>query len=272
MIESTRPPAPSLSRALELARDALAAEPSGILTDFDGTLSPIVADPALARLVEGAHGALARLAEQLSVVAVVTGRAALDARRLTGVPGLLIVGNHGTEWLPPDAEEPVAAPRMEDVGSRLDRALARLPQLEGVVLEHKGLSAAIHYRGAPDPTAARRAIVAALGEVGADGLELRHGRMAVELRATGAGDKGTAARSLVDRHRLRGVVVLGDDVTDLDMFRAVTDLRSAGRIRGLVVGVGGGDHELPDDVRDAADVLLHDPAEAAAFLSALARA
>ncbi|HEU5325761.1 MAG TPA: trehalose-phosphatase [Candidatus Limnocylindria bacterium] len=265
------PPSASLSEALELARDVLSARPAGVLTDFDGTLSPIVTDPALARLVEGGHGALARLAEQLEVVAIITGRAALDARRMTGVPGLLIAGNHGTEWLEPTADEPVAAPGMEDVRSRLDRALARLPELEGVPIEHKGLSAAIHYRNAPDPAATRRAILDGLGDVGGEGLELRHGRMTVELRAIGAADKGTATRALVERHALRAVVVLGDDVTDLDMFRAVIALRAEGRVRGLVVGVGGGDHEVPEEVRGAADVLLRDPAEAAAFLEGLTR-
>lgn len=271
MFESSEPPPPPLSRALELADEVLAAEPAGILTDFDGTLSPIVTDPALAGLVEGAHGALARLAQQLAVVAIVTGRAALDARRMTDVPGLLIAGNHGTEWLEPGKEEPVPAPGMEDVRRQLDTVLARLPALDGVPIEHKGLSAAIHYRNAPDPGAARRRILEALGDVEAHGLELRHGRMTVELRAIGAADKGTAARSLVDGRGLRGVVVLGDDVTDLDMFRAVIALRDAGQIRALVIGVGGADHEVPQEVTDAADVVLADPAEAAAFLDRIGR-
>jgi trehalose 6-phosphate phosphatase len=272
VIESSQPSTPSLSRALELARDVLAEPPAGVLTDFDGTLSPIVTDPALARLVEGGHGALARLAQQLEVVAIVTGRAALDARHMTGeVPGLLIAGNHGTEWLDASTDVPVAAPGMEDVRARLDRALSRLPELDGVPIEHKGLSAAIHFRNAPDPAATRAAILHALGDVGAEGLELRDGRMTVELRAIGAADKGTATLAIVERHALRGVVVLGDDVTDLDMFRAVIGLRSEGRVRGLVVGVGGGDHEVPDEVRAAADVLLADPTQAAAFLDGLTR-
>jgi trehalose 6-phosphate phosphatase len=157
------------------------------------------------------------------------------------------------------------------VSRRIDEVLARLPALPGVVPERKGISASIHYRRAPDPDAARAAIVAALGNVEPSGLRLRHGRMIVELRPVGLGDKGSAARDIVERFGLRGVVVLGDDVTDLDMFAAVAALRDAGGVRGLIIGVGGGDGELTPEVAAAADVLLPDPATVAALLEALAR-
>jgi trehalose 6-phosphate phosphatase len=256
---------------VSLARDVLAATPAGLLTDFDGTLSPIVADPATARLVPGIDIPLARLAERLAVVAVVTGRAPLDARAMTGVPGLLVAGNHGTDWLEPGAVSPHASVEDPDeVRARLDSAVARLPQVAGVILEHKGLSASVHYRNATDPAGARESILAALGPLAGDGLEVRHGRMSVELRAVGIGDKGSAARAIVERYRLRGAVVMGDDVTDLDMFRAVAELRTDGALRGAIVGVGGEGGEVPESVAEAADVVLADPVEAAAFLDALA--
>jgi trehalose 6-phosphate phosphatase len=260
----------SLSRALALARDALAGGPAGLLTDFDGTVSTIVADPSRAGLVDGADGALATLAERLAVVAIITGRAPLDARRLIGVPGLLIAGNHGLEWLEPDEQEPSATPALAAIRERLDEVLARVPELAGVLREHKGISASVHYRSAPDPGAARAAILDALGDVAPYGLRIGHGRMIVEVRPIGLGDKGSAVHAIVERFGLRGAVVMGDDVTDLDMFRAVADLRAAGRIRGAVIGVGGADHEIPPDVAAAADALLADPASAAVFLARLA--
>ena len=119
--ESSRPTDAPLSRALALSADALAAEPAGLLTDFDGTLSPIVHDPFMAGLVDGADGALEALAERLAVVAIVTGRMPLDARRLVGVPGVLVVGNHGTEWLDPDQSEPTTAADADAVGQRARR-------------------------------------------------------------------------------------------------------------------------------------------------------
>ena len=260
----------SLSPALALARDALVDQPAGLLADYDGTLSTISLDPAAARLVDGAAGPLADLAERLAVVAIVTGRAPLDARRLVGVPGLLIAGNHGMEWLEPGASEPHATPSGSDVRRRLDELVRRLPPIEGVALEHKGISASVHYRNAPDPDAARASILAALGDVEPFGFRIGRGRMIVELRPVGLGDKGSAVRAIVERFGLRGAVVMGDDVTDLDMFRAVAELRDAGRMRGAIIGVGGADHEVPEEIIAAADALLPDPASAAVFLTRLA--
>jgi trehalose 6-phosphate phosphatase len=269
--ESSRSPAAPLSGALDLALAALAHQPAGLLADFDGTLSTIAADPAGARLVDGAAGPLVDLARRLAVVAIVTGRAPLDARRLIGVPGLLIAGNHGMEWLEPDASEPHATSEgATEVRRRLDEVVGRLPELPGVVLEHKGISASVHYRSAPDPDAARAAILDALGDVEPLGFQTGRGRMIVELRPVGLGDKGSAVRAIVERFGLRGVVVMGDDVTDLDMFRAVAELRDAGRIRGAIIGVGGTDHGVPEEIIAAADALIADPSSAAAFLARLA--
>jgi trehalose 6-phosphate phosphatase len=267
--ESSRSTDGSLSRAIELAGAALAHPPAGLLTDFDGTVSPIVADPLLAELAAGASGALEKLATRLAVVAIITGRAPLDARRMAEVPRLLVVGNHGIEWLEPEASEPVASAAATAMHARMRAALSRVPPLDGVVVEDKGVSSTIHYRGAPDPDAARRRIVAEIGEPG-EGIEVRHGRMSVELRPVGLGDKGAATLQLVERFGLAGVVVMGDDLTDLDMFTAVARLRDDGRVRGAIIGVGSPDHEAPRQIVEAADVMLADPAEAALLLAELA--
>lgn len=270
MPESSRSTGASLSRAHALAADVLAASPAGLLTDFDGTLSPIVADPALARLVDGTGGALARLAERLAVIAIVTGRAPLDARRMVGVPGILVVGNHGTEWLDPDAEAPSSSPAADVARAAIADVLTRFASFPDVAVEGKGLSATVHYRNARDPVAARRRVLAAVESL-PPGIEGREGRMSVELRPIGLGDKGTAARAIVDRFGLRGAVVMGDDVTDLDMFDAVSEFRAAGRLRAAIIAVGGADREVPAEVSAAADVALADPAEAAQLLDRLSR-
>jgi trehalose 6-phosphate phosphatase len=267
--ESSRRPDPALRDALALAREALAAEPAGLLTDFDGTLSPIVEDPATARLADGATEALTALAHRLAVVAIVTGRAPLDARRMTGVAGLLVAGNHGTEWLEPGADAPASSSEAAAARDRIARIVGRVPPAAGVSTEDKGVSATVHYRAAPDPDAARRSIVEAIGEPG-EGVELRPGRMSVEIRPVGLGDKGAATRQIVERFGLRGAVVMGDDVTDLDMFRAVADARAAGRLRGAIIAVGGAEREVPPEVAAAADAMLTDPGAAARFLAALA--
>lgn len=264
MPESSRRTDAPLSRALTLARDVLADAPAGIATDIDGTLSPIVDDPDAAALAPGAAAALAGLARRVAVVAAVTGRAAADARRILGTDAVLVAGNHGVEWLEPGlAGSSVAT----DIRVRLDEALAAVPSLDGMRVEDKGLSATIHYRAAADPAHARAMLLDALGALG--GVDVREGRMSVELRLAGIGDKGAAVRSLVERFGLRGLVVLGDDVTDLDMFAAAASLRDAGRLRAAIIGVGGGG-EVPASVAEAADIVLRDPDEIVRLLTALA--
>ncbi len=264
---------PMPNPAFVLARAALGAEPAGLLTDLDGTLAPIVADPHAAALMDGAADALGALTRRLAVVGIVTGRAARDARAIAGLDELLVVGNHGLEWLAPGTVEPLAAPGLEWVARPLARWMraARVAAGDpGVRLDQKGLSGTVHYRRAADPVAARDRIVAALAGAADDRIEVREGRMSVELRPAGAGDKGGAVRAVVMRFGLRGLVVAGDDVTDLDMFRAAAELRAAGELSAAILAVGGGP-EVPQAVADAADAVLASPAALVALLSELAR-
>lgn len=267
MPESSHTTIDPLSRASAIARRALGSGPAGVASDIDGTLSPIVDDPGAAQLAPGASAALEALLERLAVVAAITGRSTVDARRMLGTDRVLIAGNHGVEWLEPGASQPSPSPGARAARPALERALAAVPDLPGLTVEDKGLSATVHYRAASSPEAARRALLAALG--GAAGVVLREGRASVELRPAGAGDKGTALRALVERFGLDGLVVIGDDVTDLDMFGAASELRHAGSIRAAIIGVAGGS-EVPARVVAAADVVLRDPAEVVELLRRLA--
>jgi trehalose 6-phosphate phosphatase len=260
-------------RALRLATQVLGVMPAGILTDLDGTLAPIASTPEAATPVAGVAGSLATLAAHLAVVGIVTGRAAANARALLGPPGerLLVIGNHGLEWLPAGETLPRAAPELEHGRAAVAAALSRLGARigPGIRVEDKGLSATVHFRGAPDPAAAGRAVVAALAPLADEGLELREGRMSVELRPVGLGDKGSAVTAVIERHGLRGLVVAGDDVTDLDMFRAARAARERGMLQAVVIGVRGG-REVPAAVTEASDVVLASPAAMARLLAALA--
>lgn len=264
------PSLPAASVALDLARAALDRSPAGVLSDLDGTLAPIVVDPAAVTVPRAARAALARLADRLAVVGLITGRAARDARRIVGLEEILVVGNHGLEWLAPGEGEPrplISPTAVRTLGTALERRLRRCAGLVGVDIERKGLSATVHYRAARDPAASRAAILAALGPPG-DGIEVREGRLAVELRPAGVGDKGTALRAVVETFRLRGLLVVGDDLTDLDMFRAAAELRAGGDLRAAIVVVAGGG-EVPAAVRAGADVELASPDAVAALLAGL---
>jgi len=63
---------------------ALIAAPGRALIalDFDGTLAPIVDDPAAARATSATATALHRLAGLAGTVAIITGRPAADAKKI----------------------------------------------------------------------------------------------------------------------------------------------------------------------------------------------
>ncbi len=259
-----------LDAADVLVRRAFSAAPSGLVTDLDGTISPIVDDPATATLVPAGMDVLSLLSRRLAVVAVVTGRAAVDARRVLGAAraDLLIVGNHGLEWLWPGHSVPETSADVARLRPLLRSVLASVPAIPRLEVEDKGLSATIHYRRVQDPERARATLLGSFTRAKLPiELEVREGRRSVELRPTAAAHKGTAVAEIVDRFALRGLVVAGDDVTDLDMFRASHELRRTG-VTTVAVAIAGG-HEVPREVPDAADVVLESPD---AFVRLLRRA
>lgn len=252
----------------------LASPPVALVSDVDGTLSPIVAHPGEASLASGVRDGLDAIRPRLALVAFVSGRAAADVRLVTGDSSALVVGNHGAEWLEPGARDASLAPELEPlpatiawVVGALERELAAL---EGVDIEAKGPSATIHYRNAPNSDLASEAVRAAVAALPLpEVLEARDGRMSVELRARGV-DKGTALRAIVERHGLRGVLLFGDDRTDADAFRAARALREVGAIDAFIGAVGAGG-EVPHEVVDAADAVIESPAAVGELLLALAR-
>ncbi|HEY0735265.1 MAG TPA: trehalose-phosphatase [Herpetosiphonaceae bacterium] len=240
----------------ELLRRLLVQGPCGLLTDIDGTISPIAPTPDEARVSPLARVVLRHLARQLDLVAVISGRAAADAAALVGLPELLYVGNHGLERAHGDQVEPVAeAAAYTAAIDAVLRAAQKRVALPGVLFENKGVTAAIHYRLAEQTEQAERLIGNILQELVAQhGLILRPGRMVWELRPPLMIDKGTAARRLVAEFALRSVIFLGDDHTDADAFCVLRELQDQGICATLNVGVAGA--ETPAAVRERADVLV----------------
>src|SRR5688572_8301976 len=72
-----------------------APERCAVLMDVDGTLAPIVDRPEDAAVPEETSRVLASLADRYAVVACVTGRRALEARRMVGVADIVYLGNQG---------------------------------------------------------------------------------------------------------------------------------------------------------------------------------
>src|SRR2546422_6235060 len=88
------------------------AEEAGILLDFDGSLSAIVARPEDARPVEGAREVLAALVVRYRVVAVISGRRSEEVATLLDVPGLRYFGLYGLQEAAPELVA-VVAPKVQ---------------------------------------------------------------------------------------------------------------------------------------------------------------
>lgn len=242
-----------------------APEKAGILTDFDGTLAPIVEDPSLARPLAGAVEVLHELSRRYGRVAVVSGRPAafLAARlRLAQAPELFVAGLYGMEYAEGDAvtTHPRAAEWRGLIETIACEAEEQAP--EGVHVERKGLSVTLHYRTAPEHGGWVRTWCE---EAAArTGLVVHPARMSDELRPAVEVDKGTVVAELAQG--LSAVCFLGDDVGDLPAFEALDRLRDEG-VATLKVVVGSA--ELPRRLAEAADVVVDGPAAALTLLRQL---
>jgi len=230
---------------------------TGLVTDVDGTISPIVPRPENARVLPRAREALEGLRDLLTLIAVVSGRTAADARRMVGVDGLTYVGNHGLEiWSELRGPElvPEARPWVPRVAAVLDDVLRQV-QVAGVLVENKGATGSLHYRLTANPDRARRELLAVLARRAVtSGLRIEEGRMVINLLPPLMVTKGSAVSWLVREHHLERLVYLGDDVTDAHAFRALAGLRETENVQTLSIGVVG--QETPPSVRQLADATL----------------
>jgi trehalose 6-phosphate phosphatase len=254
---------------------AVLADPARALVgvDLDGTIAPIVSRPAAATPAAGAVGALRALAARVGTCAVLTGRPAADAVALLGLTDadrLTVLGHYGQQrWRAGALVSPPPPAGIDEVRARLEHLLLDAP--DGVRLEDKGLSLAVHTRQAADPAAALAALVEPVGRLATGHrLVVQPGRYVLELRPPG-GDKGEALRELAHDRDARSVVYVGDDRGDLPAFEVVAALRAEG-VPGVRVLSDDGSGEVPDELRQRADIVLSGPADVVDFLAGLAAA
>lgn len=242
-----------------------------LLTDFDGTLSPIAGRPEEAVLPDDTRRAIEALSSDPRVgVAVISGRALDDIKEKVDLPGITYAGNHGIEiegpslrFVYPPAQ--AAKPVMRRLHSALGRALSGI---DGVVLEDKGITLTVHYR-----LVARERVgeVKRICEAAVDGPRSRGqvrttgGKMVYEIRPGVVWDKEDAVVLLLASWTPSGeagglAFFLGDDLTDEGGFRAVN---ARGGVS-VFVGRPGRD--------TAARFSLRSPGEVPGFLRRLAAA
>lgn len=256
-IQSVHPCSPALGRLTGIAPSDLL-----LITDFDGTLAPIVPIPVHARPIPGALSALRRLAGHLGQVVVLTGRS--RASLLAGLggqvlPGVRILCNYGAD----DPDRPVSSDlaHITSLLREITHLHDRLP--EGVMIEEKGASVALHTRGCDEPIAALAEIISVVTPVAHQlGLALQQGRDVIDI-GIHHGGKANAVRQILGERDWGGAIMFGDDHSDLDAF----DVLDASPIPTTTVGVRS--DEVPD-VAARSDVVVDSPEAVTAILLALA--
>ncbi len=221
---------------------------TGFVLDFDGTLSLIAPTPEDATAVPGAPELLAALASRYGLVAVLSGRRTEALRRLIPAEGVEYVGLYGAEEHFAAAPAPVIAALAAGA-----RGFVARERLEGVRVEDKGDSVAIHYRLATLPAAGAIVAAWAFDRASALGLQVRPGKMVVELIPPGP-TKADAVEALLARHGLHRVLVAGDDVADVAALRRAGELLGPNALR-----VGVASDEEPPGLAEVADLMVPGP-------------
>lgn len=253
----------------DFSADCRAAPHILLLSDYDGTLTPIVGRPEDARLSPQVREKLSALAQKAAIsVGIISGRSLSATKAMVAVEGIYYAGNHGLEiegpglrYVSQAAEK--ARVTIKDIAGRLAAALGGI---DGVIIEDKGLSLSLHYRLVKE---GEENVVAAdfhrVAKPFIDGGKIRitSGKKVFEVRPPIDWHKGKAvaviAREIKTLLKLEAIltIYLGDDVTDEDAFKVLH------RPEGWSIFVGG------ENPSSTADYYLNSTAEVMEFLSRL---
>ncbi|SES06697.1 trehalose-phosphatase [Actinokineospora terrae] len=225
-----------------------------VACDYDGTLAPIVENPENARPHTESVGALRSLAGlHETTAAVISGRALRDLATLSRLPAEVhLVGSHGSEFDVGFVHALDAEAR--DLHRRIEAELEKLTEgAEGVHLEVKPASIAVHVRRAPQDVADDVLGKVRSGPCTWTGVQVTEGKAVIELAVVQT-DKGHALDVLRHQAGATAAIFVGDDVTDEKAFT---------RLAGPDVGVKVGDGETLAGYR------IDDPVSVATMLALL---
>lgn len=217
--------------------------------DYDGTLTPIVSRPELAVMPEDMREAVKKLCPK-HTVAIVSGRLRANVEDLVKIKGLFYAGSHGFDIKGPEfsmihqkAQE--AIPIISEIIEKLE---VKLGKIEGILVEKKKFSTAVHYRLA-DPGClpeVKKAVDDIIEKY--DTVRLLSGKKVFEILPNIDWDKGKAIRWIAQALKINwqeaSVIYIGDDTTDEYAFRAV-------RTRGVGILVSEEDKESSADFQVA---------------------
>jgi alpha,alpha-trehalase len=192
--------------------------------DYDGTLSPIVERPELAVMPDDTRE-LVRKLSQNHTVAVVSGRQREDVQNFVKIDGIFYAGSHGFDIVGPNMKmvQPQAEAAIPVIDELIDHFKKELKGLEGVLVEEKKFSVAVHYRLAKDKNFPKIEETVRDAVKGREKIKLMSGKKVFEILPDIHWNKGEAIRWIIKALKLSwenaSVIYIGDDTTDEDAFR-----------------------------------------------------
>jgi trehalose 6-phosphate phosphatase len=230
-----------------------------VLFDIDGTLAPIVENAGDANVPETTRQLLIAVSRRYRLLACISGRRASEARAMVSIGTITYLGSHGAEVLRPGWTEAHLDPGLAQWSGRIDEFRRESDTQElrrrRVRIEDKGPIIAYHWRGASDEEGAKVAIDALATQAQHAGFEIHWGRKVMEVRPPVRIDKGLGVRSLLADSKVSSVLYVGDDLTDLDAFRALRELAGEGVVEHAIC-VGVSSEDGPTAIEDGADLVV----------------
>ena len=210
-----------------LVRSYQEASYRSLLLDYDGTLVPFARNPREAIPEPELLALLFKLASRDNTnLTIISGRDAESLEEWFGDMPINLVAEHGATirrigkpWTNAktidQSWKPILRPTLEMFVKRCPRSF----------LEEKNHTLAWHYRNV-DPELgflrSRELLDSLFHLVRSGQLQVIDGNKVIEIRMAGI-DKGLAARRIVEKTDSDFVLVVGDDKTDEDMFKAMSD-------------------------------------------------
>ena len=225
-----------------------------LLSDYDGTLTPIVDRPDEAWLADATRDDLRALARSPKIhLAFVSGRDLADLRGRVGVPDAIYAGCYGLEIEGPGLHfrHPEAEAQRDSLDVLGRQLSLQAPTVPGMRVEPKRFGLAVHYRHV-EPDQMRRVETELARAIQRSGgrLTVFHGSEVIEIQPQVGWNKGDCVlwiRDVVQRASSAPVMVLylGDDWTDEHAFETLAG-------QGITIRVGSdgrasrASHRLPD--------------------------
>jgi len=226
---------------LEALKKIIRRRPFGLITDMDGTISPIPRDFLETPAPPSVLPQLTELVCQLDMLAVISGRKAAALQEIIHIPGIKYVGNYGMEWWENGQPElhPDAAASLSDMRA-VAAELETLRAIDGVIIQDKRATISVHYNTVLRSSTAKQQILDLLEK----SPHIKKLRLMDEKTSIGIVprldiDKGTAVTRLIQQHHLKSAIYLGDDIGDLPAFQAIRVAREKQQFMGLAVLVTG---------------------------------